>query len=369
MFKVFKAFVKKEFYHILRDKRTLLILFGMPIAQVLIFGFAVTNEFNDTKIDVLDYAKDVTSNQLIDHIQSSGHFMVNNRLLSEKEMEDGFKAGASKIVVAIPENFSEDFYAGANPQIQVITDGSDPNNANTLVQYVTQMVNTFKTERSVQGGTPYQIQLSTQMMYNPQLVSSYNFVPGTIALILLIICAMLTSLTIAKENEKGTMEVLLVSPLPPVIIILGKVTPYALLSFGIAVLVVLIGNIVFGVPVLGSFGLLMLMCLLYVITALSLGTLISTKSDTQQKAMMTSLMSLMMPSLILSGFIFPMSSMPQVLQWIGHIIPAKYFIDILKGIMLRGVGMDFLLFEVGVLLLMTLVFLVLTWRNFKIRLE
>lgn len=369
MFKVFKAFVRKEFYHILRDKRTLLILFGMPVAQVLIFGFAVTNEFNDTKIDVLDYAKDRTSEQLINHIQSSGNFVVNAMLTSEQEMEDGFKAGTSKIIVVIPENFGEDFYASQSPTIQVITDGSDPNNANTLVQYVTQMVNTFKKEKTASKEPPFQIQTASRMLYNPQLVSAYNFVPGTIALILLIICAMLTSLTIAREKETGTMEILLVSPLSPFLIILGKVTPYAMLSFGIAVLVVLIGNVVFGVPVLGSFGLLMLMCLLYVVTALSLGTLISTKSDTQQKAMMTSLMSLMMPSMLLSGFLFPMSSMPQLLQWIGHIIPAKYFIDILKGVMLRGVGMNFIVFEVGVLLLMTLVLLLLTWRNFKIRLE
>ncbi len=369
MFKVFKAFVRKEFYHILRDKRTLLILFGMPVAQVLIFGFAVTNEFKNTEIDVLDYAKDTTSEQLINHIQSSGNFIVNAMLTSEQEMEDGFKAGESKLIVVIPENFSADFYANKRPEIQVITDGSDPNNANTLVQYITQMVNSFQTEKTTDATSPFQIQTATRMLYNPQLESAYNFVPGVVALILLIICAMLTSLTIAKEQEMGTMEVLLVSPLPPIIIIIGKVTPYAILSFGIALSVLLMGNIIFSVPIVGSFGLLMLMCLLYVITALSLGTLISTKSDTQQKAMMTSLMSLMMPSMLLSGFLFPMSSMPKILQWIGHIIPTKWFIDILKAVMLRGVGIDFILLEVGVLILMTVVLLFATWRSFKIRLE
>jgi len=369
MLKVFWAFVKKEFYHIVRDKRTLLILLGMPIAQVLLFGYAVTNEFNDAKIDILDYAQDDTSEQLIAHIQSSRNFVIRSVLVSEKDMEDGFKAGKTKLVFVIPENFSEDFYANSGTQIQVISDGSDPNNANTLVQYITEMVNDFQMEKASLAANPFQIRTESRMMYNPQLAGAYNFVPGTIGLILLIICAMLTSLTLAKEKETGTMEILLVSPLPPFMIIIGKVTPYAFLSFGIALLVLLIGNFVFSVPVVGSLGLLMLMCLLYVITSLSLGILISTKAATQQVAMMTSLMSLMMPSMLLSGFLFPMSSMPQILQWIGHIIPTKYFIDILKGIMLRGVGVEYILLEIGVLLFMTVTLLLLTWRSFKIRLE
>lgn len=369
MGKVFWAFVRKEFYHIIRDKRTLLILFGMPLAQILIFGYAVTNEFNDAEIDVLDYARDEASQQLIQHLQSSGNFVVNNVLTSEKEIEAGMRAGNAKVVVAIPDDFSELLYAGQPQKVQVIADGSDPNNATTLVQYVTQMVNSFEMERRNISPNPYQIGIETRMMYNPQLVGAYNFVPGTIALILLIICAMLTSLTIAREKELGTMEILLVSPLSPLLIIAGKVTPYAFLSFINAVLVLLIGYFVFDVPVVGSVGLLLLMCFLYVVTALSLGILISTASATQQDAMMRSLMGLMMPSMILSGFIFPLASMPLILQYLGQIVPATYFIEILKGVMLRGVGLNFILFEVGVLLLMTVVLLLLTWRNFKIRLE
>ncbi|MEO1012807.1 MAG: ABC transporter permease [Bacteroidota bacterium] len=369
MINVFRAFVKKEFYHILRDKRTLLILFGMPLAQILIFGYAVTTEFNDAKIDVLDYAKDETSLQLIDHLQSSGNFELNKVLHTEKEIETGMRAGDSKLVIVIPEDFSSAFHGEGPLKIQVIADGSDPNNANTLMQYVTQMVNSFQKERGGVLPDPYRINVETRMMYNPQLISAYNFVPGTIALILLIICAMLTSLTIAREKEMGTMEILLVSPLPPLLIILGKVTPYAILSFVNAVLVLLLGHFVFEVPIVGSVGLLLLMCLLYVVTALALGTLISTVSKTQQDAMMRSLMGLMMPSMILSGFIFPLASMPLILRYLGQIVPATYFIEILKAIMLRGVGMGFVLFEVFILILMTLVFLFFTWRKFKIRLE
>ncbi|MGB5817938.1 MAG: ABC transporter permease [Saonia sp.] len=369
MLKVFWAFVKKEFYHILRDKRTLLILFGMPLAQILIFGYAVTNEFKDAEIDILDYAKDETSKQFIYHLQSSGNFTVNAIISSERQMEEGLKAGNSKLVVVIPDNFSEDFYAGKALKLQLLADGSDPNNATTLVQYVNEMVGSFQKERLEQGTDPYTIGLETRMLYNPQLISAYNFVPGTIALILLIICAMLTSLTIAREKELGTMEILLVSPLPPLLIILGKVAPYALLSFINAVMVLLIGYFVFNVPIIGSIGLLLLMCFLYVVTALSLGTLISTVSHTQQSAMMKSLMGLMLPSMILSGFIFPLASMPLILQYLGKIVPATYFIEILKGIMLRGTGLNLILFEVGVLLCMTTVLLALTWKNFKIRLE
>ena len=369
MFKVFRAFIKKEFYHIIRDRRTLLILFGMPLAQILIFGYAVTNEFKDAQIDILDHAKNATSTELVHHLQSSGNFIVRSMLTSEADIEKGMKAGTAKVVLVIPEDFSETFYTKNDVKIQLIADGSDPNNANTLVQYVNEMLRTFDKEKAVTRTNPSQINVETRMIYNPQLIGAYNFVPGTIALILLIICAMLTSLTIAKEKELGTMEILLVSPLPPLLIILGKVTPYALLSFINAVVVLLIGYFVFDVPILGSLGLLLFMCLLYVVMALSLGTLISTVSDSQQSAMMKSLMGLMLPSMILSGFIFPLASMPVVLQYIGSIVPATYFIKILKGIMLRGTGLELLLWEVGILLLMTVVLLAIAFKKFKIRLE
>ncbi|MEH0154560.1 ABC transporter permease [Limibacter armeniacum] len=367
--KIFWAFVKKEIYHILRDRRTLLILFGMPLAQVLIFGYAVTNEFKDAAIDVLDHAKDDASRELIYHLQSSGNFSLHKMLHSEAELEDSFKEGTSKLVMVIPEDFSSDLYGSKDVTIQLLADGSDPNNANTLVQYATVMINSFVKDKLHLGSNPYQINVASRMLYNPQLVSAYNFVPGTIAIILLIISAMLTSLTIAREKELGTMEILLVSPLPPLLIILGKVTPYAFLSFVDAVLVLIVGYFVFEVPVVGSLFLLLLICLLYVVTALSLGTLISTVSKTQQDAMMRSLIGLMMPSMILSGFIFPLTSMPKLLFYLGHIIPATYFIEILKGVMLRGVGLHFIITEVCVLIGMTLFLLMLTWKNFKTRLE
>lgn len=369
MVKVFWAFVKKEVYHIIRDKRTLLILFGMPVAMVLIFGFAVTNEFKDASIDVLDHAQDETSAQLIQHLQSSGHFAINSYINSTEPLETGFKSGNAKLVLVIPHDFSINLFSSKQADLQLIADASDPNNANTLLQYAQVMVASFQRQQLNQHPNPYQINIETRMMYNPQLASAHSFVPGTIALILLIISAMLTSLTIAREKELGTMEILLVSPLPPLLIIVGKVLPYAVLSFIDALLVLLIGYFVFEVPIRGSLVLLLLSCMLYVITALSLGTLISTASKTQQDAMMRSLMGLMMPSMILSGFIFPLASMPDVLRYMGHVIPATYFIQILQGIMLRGVGIEFIAWQLAILVGMTLLFLGLTWKNFNIRLE
>ncbi|MBL6448274.1 ABC transporter permease [Fulvivirga sp. 29W222] len=369
MIKVFWAFIQKEVYHILRDRRTLLILFGMPIAQVLIFGFAVTNEFKNANIDILDHAKDQTSQKLIRHVTSSGHFKINRMLLAEHEMESGFKSGKTDLIMVIPADFSKDLYTWDQAEIQLIADGSDPNMANALEQYAKAMINGFLFQEFKQSAKPYLIGIETRMLYNPLLESAYNFIPGTIALILLIISAMMTSLTIAREKEQGTMEILLVSPLPPLLIILGKVAPYAILSFIDAVLILIMGYFIFDVPVTGSVILLLLLCMVYVITALSLGTLISTTSETQQDAMMKSLIGLLMPSTLLSGFIFPLTSMPEILQYIGHIIPATYFIEILKGVMLRGVGIEYILFEVGMLLFMIVAFLTLTWKKFKIRLE
>ena len=369
MLKIFWAFVIKEFYHILRDKRTLLILFGIPVALVLLFGYTVTNEFKGAQMDVLDYARNASSMELIGHMQSSGHFRLRKLLASEHELEDGFKEGSTKLVMVIPKDFAADLYGKHPFTIQLLADGSDPNNANTLEQYATSMIKTFQRTRLQAGNIAQAITIESRMLYNPQLISAYNFIPGTIGLILLIISAMLTSLTIAKEKETGTMEILLVSPLSPMLIILGKVTPYALLAFIDAVLVLVLGYFVFDVPIIGNLVLLLLSCLLYVITCLALGTLISTVSKTQQDAMMRSLIGLMMPSLILSGFLFPATSMPVILQWISKVIPATYFIEILKGVMLRGVGLRFIALEVLVLLVMTAVFLIMAWKNFKIRLE
>ena len=366
----FWAFVKKEFRHILRDKRTLLILLGMPVAQVIIFGYAITNEFRNADIIVLDQAKDDLSFKLTQKLTASGHLRLNGTVQNYADIHRQFQTGKVKMAVVIPPGFDQAIKRGT-AQVQLIADGSEPNYASTLVAYASQMLATFQQEQApasiLQSSNP-PIVVQTQMLYNPQLVSAYLFVPGVMALILMLISAMMTSLTIAREKELGTMELLLVSPLHPLLMVVGKVVPYVLIAFMDGVLVLAVGNLVFDVPIRGSMALLLIMSVLYVLAALSLGVFISTKAKTQQQAMMMSLMALMLPTVLLSDFIFPLKSMPVPLQVIGNAIPAKWFIAILKDVMLKGVGWHFIWQKAAVLGGMSLFFLLLAMKNFKTRL-
>jgi ABC-2 type transport system permease protein len=368
--KSYWAIFKKEFFHILRDRRTLFILILLPVTLVLIFGYAITNEFKDSKIGVLDESKSVLSKQLIDHVTSSEHFIIKEYLNSVDEIDFIFKKGEIKMVLVVPPDFENDFEKTKDAKLQLIIDGTEPNFANTVNQYASIMINRFAIMKGgVRTKAPYQIEVETRMIFNPELASAYNFLPGVISLILLLISAMMTSLTIAKEKETGTMEILLVSPIHPLTIILGKVGPYAILSFINTLVILLMGYYIFDVPIRGSLPLLLGMCLLYLITSLSLGVLISTKTSTQQAAMLGSLMSLMMPSMLLSGFIFPISSMPVLLQYISKIIPATYFTVIIKGVMLKGADFSYIWYPASVLGMMTLLFLVISLLSFKTRLE
>ena len=366
MLKSYLAFVKKEFLHILRDRRTLFILFGLPVAQVFIFGYAVTNEFRDAPIAIVDLARDDSSEEYGRHLLASGHFLLKASPTSTAQLEDLFRSGDVKLGVVIPPDFGEDFLRRNAATVQLIADGTDPNYATNLINYTTQMTGSFQA-RYGSGPDRYAIDLETQLVYNPTLVSAYNFIPGVVGIILLLISAMMTSLTIAREKELGTMDLLLVSPLNPLVIIIGKVTPYVVLSMIDAVLILVLGYFVFEVPILGSVVLLLALCALYVLTALSLGILISTRSADQQTAMMGSLFSLLMPSMLLSGFLFPIDSMPMVLQWLSSIVPTTYFIEMIKAVMLRGVGVDYLWSPILVLCLMTFVLLGLSLINFKVR--
>jgi len=368
--KTYWAIFRKEVYHIFRDPRTLFILIGLPIALVLIFGYAVTNEFKDSKIAILDQSKDNLSEELIRHLTASGHFIIDENLVSISEIDASFKKGSVKMAMVIPPDFDQKFYKNKSATIQFIIDGTEPNFANTLNQYASNMILRFaKLKNETIAAPPYQIQLENRMIFNPELKSSYNFLPGVIAMILLLISAMMTSLTIAKEKESGTMEILLVSPVSPLLIILGKVGPYALLSFFNAILILIMGYYVFQVPIVGGLFLLLGMCALYVLTALSLGIFISAKSKSMKAAMMGSLMSLMMPSMLLSGFLFPITSMPPFLQYVSKIVPATYFIEIIKGVMLKGVGLSYIIIPTAILAGMTLFFLLVSLKVFKIRLE
>jgi len=365
--KTFLAFIKKEFKHIFRDKRTLIILFGMPIAQVLLFGFAITTEIKDGKMAILDLAKNTESQQYIDKIISSGYFILQENLQSYSQIEESFKKGTIKIALVIPENFAKDIGTVKTSAVQIIADASDPNMANMLTSYLSGITNSFAMEKGLIDRLP--INIESKMLFNPENKSVFMFVPGVMTIILMLVSTMMTSITVAKEKEIGTMEILLVSPLKPKIIIIGKVIPYLALSLFNAITILALGFLVFGMPMKGSGFLLMVEILIFVITSLSLGILISTISDSQQTAMMLSLMGLMLPTILLSGFIFPIESMPELLQIISNIIPAKWFIIIVKSIMLKGVGIDVLWKETLILLITASIFIFASIRKFKIRLE
>ncbi len=367
--KKFINFIKKEWYHILRDRRTLFILFGMPIIQILLFGFAITNEINNVDIAILNNSRDATTQEIIYKIGASKYFSIKQIIQNEAEIEGVFQKGHVKAVLNFEKDFSKKLVAQNNATVQIITDATDPNTANTISNYVSSILINYQEEINKEVNIPYQIRSESRMVYNQELKSVFMFVPGVMTIILMLVSAMMTSISITREKEMGTMEILLVSPLKPFQVIIGKVVPYIFLSIINAVIIVLLSIFVFGMPVQGSLFLLAFETILFIIASLSLGILISTISETQQTAMMISLMGLLLPVILLSGFIFPINSMPEVLQWISNIIPATWYIIILKGIMLKGVGITFLWKETLILLGMTIFFMVVSIKKYKIRLE
>ena len=370
------AFILKEFRHILRDRRTLLILFGMPIVQVLLFGFVLTNEIKNASIAVLDASKDSESVDLISKMASSGYFRIAQNLNAPDEIDAAFRGGLIKMAIVFPPDFAKSLREPAKDgavaaNLQLICDATDPNTATTLLTYASVVTADWQAQKNTgaDGLRPaFFINPEARMRYNPEQKGVFNFVPGVMTLILMLVSAMMTSITIAREKELGTMEVLLVSPLKPIQIILGKTTPYLALTLINALVVVLMGIYVFGMPMRGNVFFLAFECILYMFVALSLGIFISTRAKDQLCALFISALSLMMPTMLLSGFIFPRESMPVPLQVIGNIIPATWFNPIIKGIMIKGVGLESLWRETAVLGGMALLFLTLSMKNFKDRL-
>jgi len=365
--KRFWGFVVKEFLHIFRDYRTLLILFGMPVVQLVLFGFVITNEIKDARIAVLDLSKDETTRQITEKITSSGYFLLDRNLNSFDEIEGAFREGEIRLVVVFEPGFSSRLEKERVAHVQLIGDASDPNTANILINYASGILNNYLLSMN-SDVIPLKIIPETRMMYNQELKGVFMFVPGLMAMLLMLISALMTSLSITREKELGTMELLLASPLRPMQIIIGKVFPYVFLAFINACIIILLGWAVFGVPVRGSVGLLLFESLLFISMALSLGILISCLTNSQQLAMMISLVALMLPTILLSGFIFPVENMPKILQWLCHIMPPMYFITIIKSIMLKGNNLFFIWKETLILFGFTLFFIVLSIKKFNIRL-
>ncbi len=368
--KRFLGFVKKEFLHIFRDYRTLFILFGIPAAQILIFGYAVSMDIKNAGIAILDLSNDEVTQKLTDKIISSGFFKKTETLLHYDDIDWVFKRGKTKAVIIFEDGFGKNLTAEGKASMSIIADGSEPNTATLVTSYTMAIVNSYTAELAGPSNLSMAgIQPEVKMYYNPELKSHFMFVPGVITLILILICALMTSVTITREKEFGTMEVLLVSPLRPIQIILGKVMPYFILSFVNVLLILALSWLVFGLPVKGSLVLLLAESMLYILMSLTLGILISTVSSSMQQAIFISLIGLMLPTILLSGFIFPIENMPKIYDYVSMIMPPRYFIVIIKNIMIKGTGLLYIWKETLILIVMTLAFIGISVRKFKIRLE
>lgn len=367
--KQFIIFVQKEFYHIFRDRKSLLIIILMPIVQIILFGFALTNEIKDSSIAILDYSKDISSTDIIRRIGASRYFNIAADLHSQKDLETAFKTGKIRLAVVFQPGFRQALLHSNQAQVQLIADAADPNTATTVTNYASNIIRDYQSDLNQQAQTPYQVTPQIRMLYNPQLKGAYNFVPGVMAMILILISAMMTSVAIVREKEINTMEVLLVSPLKPFLFILSKAIPYIFLSLVNVTTILIVSVTLLEVPINGSLLLLFFEALLFIATSVSLGLMISNVTDSQQTALMISLMGLLLPTLLLGGFMFPIESMPRPLQIVSNIVPSKWFFTIVKNVMIKGLGFNVIWKETLVLAGMALFFLAISLSKFKTRLS
>ncbi len=366
--KQFLSFVRKEFHHIFRDKRTMIILLAMPVVQIIIFGFALTNEVKNSRIAVWDQSKDAATASLISKLEASRYFEVDQLINGPGEVERIFQKGMVKLAVIIPPHFNEDLLHFNKAQVQLIADASDPNVANTLTTYASAIIQDYQSLITQDIKLPYTIETRVRMLYNPELKGAYNFVPGVMAMVLLLVCTMMTAITIVRERETGTMEIMLVSPAKPFKIIIAKAVPYFLLSAVNIASILLLSVFVLEVPVKGSLALLVGESLLFTLVSLALGLLISTKVATQQTALFISLVGLLLPTVMLSGFMFPIENMPLPLRTVSHLVPARWFYNIVRSVMIKGTGLEAVWKDTLILVGMLIVFAGLAIKNFKIRL-
>lgn len=358
--KEFWSFIIKETQHIMRDRRTMMILFGMPIILMLIFGFAISTDVRNVRTVVVMSQIDHQTQRMINALDESEYFKVLYKVHTPAEAEQLIRNQKADMGIV----FSTDF-ASKHGGVQLITDGTDPNMAQQYNNYASQIMGT-QLMNVMQRKAPNTIAL--KMLYNPQMKSSYNFVPGIMGILLMLICAMMTSISIVREKERGTMEVLLVSPVRPFLIILAKAVPYLVLAFVVLLAILLMSRYVLFVPIAGSLWLILLVSTIYIFMALSLGLLISTIAKTQMAALLMSAVMLLMPCTMLSGMMFPIESMPHVLQWVAALIPPRYYISAMRKLLIMGVSFQYVLPEVVTLLGMTTLFLMVALLKFNKRL-
>ena len=346
--KQFWSFVIKEARHILRDKRTMLILFVMPVALMFIFGFAITTDVKNVRTVVVTSQMSPQTRAAVERLAQSEYFSIVSTVATPQDAERTIRSQKADMAVVFAKNLS----------VQLIIDGADPNMSQQWTNYAQQVL------MNPAGGL-----VNAKMLYNPQMKSAYNFVPAIMGMLLMLICAMMTSISIVREKERGTMEVLLVSPVRPLMVIVAKAVPYLVLAFTILIVILLMARFVLGVPLVGSLFWIVAVSTLYILLALSLGLLISNIAQTQLVALLLSAMVLLMPIVMLSGMIFPVESMPTVLQWVSAVVPPRYYIDCMRKLMIMGVGIGDVMKEVLILLGFTVLLLTVALKKFNVRLE
>ena len=364
--KQFISFVIKEAKHILRDKRTMLILFGMPIVLMLLFGFAITNDVKNVRTVIVTSQMDHLTRAAVERLAASEYFTITATVPTPKDAEWMIRSQkADMSLTPSPSRMGE----GSGYNWQIIVDGADPNMAQQWATYAQAILAQPIGGKNYSLPSPMREGPGVRLLYNPQMKSAYNFVPAIMGMLLMLICAMMTSISIVREKERGTMEVLLVSPVRPLMVIIAKAVPYLVLAFAILVVILLMARYVLGVPLSGSMFWIIAVSVLYILLALSLGLLISSVAQTQLVALLLSAMVLLMPVVMLSGMMFPVESMPQVLQWIAAVVPPRYYIEAMRKLMIMGVGIGEVLREVAILAAMTALLLTVALKKFNQRLE
>ncbi|MHB2154695.1 ABC transporter permease [Calditrichota bacterium GD2] len=367
MSRTFRSIVKKEFLHIVRDYQTLIIIFIMPVLMLLLFGYAITLEMRQIEIAVVDHARTPQSRLLINHLQSSDFFNIRAYNVPEAAFESLLQKRKVRCILVIPADFSQSLNQEVFTPVQLLIDASDPNAANFIQNYLLKITSLFNAENNPDFKLPFEI--IPRFMFNPDLKSEYFFVPSLIAVIILLISALLTSIAIVREKERGTFEQILVSPVHATQIILGKVIPYIVLGFIDSLIILFIGHVWFQVPIHGSLLLLFSTLIVYSLTGLSFGLFVSTVTDSQRTAMLIALLMTILPTILLSGFIFPIPSMPLIFQYVSQIIPATHFLKIIRGILLKGNGLMEIKMEIVYLMGLSAFMMALSIKKFKTGLE
>ncbi len=376
--KEFFAFVRKEFLHIFRDRKTLLVLVGLPAVLIVLFGFAISTEIRNVNIGLLSMDDDISITRLMQKIDRSEYFTYVGKYASEAEVDEAMRRGEIDAALIFPAGFIPAMFGAEGAEVALVVDATNPNNASMEVMYLSRIVyGYFGDEMAGAGiGMPSDMPAggasltpNLRMLYNPQLKSSYNFVPGIMGLILMLICALMTSVSIVREKETGSMEVLLVSPVRPIYIVLAKMIPYFVISCAILLNILLLTIFVLKVPVEGSFFWMILVSLIYIILSLGIGMFVSSIVKTQIIATLICGMIFLIPVMMFSGMLYPIESMPVALQWFAQVIPAKWFIEAMRKIMIEGVPVRYVTTEILIMSGLAVLFFTAAVVKFKDRIE